>query len=68
MCVLFCIYYKQMTRWSCIFSVGAPKNVAVAPFILQGREWDSIVVPSQSLLSYGLLKTMFPYVVDVTYI
>ena len=26
-----------MTRWSCIFSVGAPKNVAVAPFILQGR-------------------------------
>ena len=37
MWVLFCIYYKQMTRWSCIFSVGAPKNVAVAPFILQGR-------------------------------
>ena len=37
MCVLFCIYYKQMTRWSCIFSVRAPKNVAVAPFILQGR-------------------------------
>ena len=68
MWVLFCIYYKQMTRWSCIFSVGAPKNVAVAPFILQGREWDSIVVPSQSLLSYGLLKTMFPYVVDATYI
>jgi hypothetical protein len=31
MWVLFCIYYKQMTRWSCIFSVGAPKNVAVAP-------------------------------------
>ena len=30
MWVLFCIYYKQMTRWSCIFSVGAP-------FILQGR-------------------------------
>ena len=26
-----------MTRWSCIFSVGEPKNVAVAPFIFQGR-------------------------------
>jgi len=34
MWVLFFIYYKQMTPWSYIFSVGAPKNVAVAPFDL----------------------------------